>query len=451
MRRFLLLAALLAAVPAGAVTLDWIYVGNPGNTADTASNCIDAPVDCGSVPYEYRISKYEVTNAQYAEFLNAVAKADLYPGFDTLYGNEMATNPNGGIIRSGSSGSYTYAVKPGHENNPVVYVSLGDALRFVNWLQNGQPVAPQGPATTEDGSYTLPGPSTVGGRNPDAGIVLPTENEWYKAAYYDPTSAAYFTYPTGSNTAPLSTVPPGGENAANYKDLVTGYALTGSKILDGTFNYLTDVGAYADSASPYGTFDQGGSVWEMTETQVIRGGTWALDASFLASSGYLSWTTVIVQSGLVGFRVASLVPECSDGLDNDGDGLIDLADPGCADLSDLDEHSPTLPCDDGADNDGDGLVDYRAAGGGDPPCASPTSPREKTECQDGINNDYGAGIDFDGGASLNGGVPLSTPDPQCVGRPWRNSEAIGPACGLGFEIALIAPLLARLMRRRTRA
>jgi hypothetical protein len=142
------------------------------------------------------------------------------------------------------------------------------------------------------------------------------------------------------------------------------------------------------------------------------------------------------------------VGECGDALDNDSDGLTDLADPGCADTWDLDEHALALTCDDGVDNDGDGWADYLAAGGGDPACASPTSLRENPQCQDGINNDYSPGIDFDGGASLNGGVPISTPDRQCVGMPWRNSEAVGAGCGLGFELVFLAPLLARLTRRR---
>ena len=148
------------------------------------------------------------------------------------------------------------------------------------------------------------------------------------------------------------------------------------------------------------------------------------------------------------FVLAGALPACGDGVDNDGDGQTDAgSDLGCAGVTDASERSPLFVCDDGEDNDGDGGVDFRPAGGGDLGCASPVSPREKTACQDGINNDYSPGIDFDGGASLNGGVPLSTPDPQCVGRPWRNSEAGGTACGLGFEVALLVPLLARRFAR----
>ncbi len=81
--------------------------------------------------YAYNIGKYEVTNAQYAEFLNAKAQTDTY----SLYNASMASC---GITRSGSAGSYNYGVTGGLGNRPVVYVSWFDAARFTNWLGNGQ-------------------------------------------------------------------------------------------------------------------------------------------------------------------------------------------------------------------------------------------------------------------------------------------------------------------------
>jgi spore coat protein A len=114
--------------------------------------------------------------------------------------------------------------------------------------------------------------------------------------------------------------------------------------------------------------------------------------------------------------------ECQDGLDNDGDGRTDHpADPGCASAADFLETSPSLPCDDGADGDGDGFTDHPD----DPGCRDPSWREEDPECQDGLDNDGRTGIDFDGGASLNGGVPLAAPDPQCVAA-WDRSEASAP-------------------------
>src|SRR4029453_19299266 len=81
MRLLLVLAALIVALPSGAVTIDWVTVGNPGNAADTpAANCFAA--SCGSVPGAYDIGKYELTNAEYAEFLNAKATSDPFALYD---------------------------------------------------------------------------------------------------------------------------------------------------------------------------------------------------------------------------------------------------------------------------------------------------------------------------------------------------------------------------------
>ena len=98
----------------------------------------------------YRISKYETTNAQYTEFLNAVAATDT----EGLYNFTMAYS---GITRSGDPGSFTYTTIAGREDIPVVKVSFYDALRFSNWLHNGQPTGAQSNATTENGAYTLLG------------------------------------------------------------------------------------------------------------------------------------------------------------------------------------------------------------------------------------------------------------------------------------------------------
>ncbi len=204
---FLAAAAFVIAGSAAANFIDFVEVGDPGNPTDTLTNCTQA--DCGSVATSYFIGKFEVTNQQYARFLNAVADTDP----NALYNTEMTTDARGGIVRSGSPGSYTYAAKNGRWYNPVVFVSFYDTLRFANWLHNGQPTAAQDLATTEDGAYTI----TQGGvatntivRNGGAEYFLPTENEWYKAAFYDTGLGSYYDYATSTNTKPVSGPPPGG-------------------------------------------------------------------------------------------------------------------------------------------------------------------------------------------------------------------------------------------------
>jgi streptogramin lyase len=148
------------------------------------------------------------------------------------------------------------------------------------------------------------------------------------------------------------------------------------------------------------------------------------------------------------FGVTAVLPRCDDGLDNDADGAWDAAgaaaDAGCTGPADPWEFELGRTCDDGLDNDGDGWEDFRIDGSGDPGCRLASSATENPQCQDGIDNDGKPGIDFDGGASRNGGVPLADPDPQCT-EPWRTRERAS-GCGLGFELALLLPLLGR--RRR---
>jgi len=311
MRRLLVLVALFFSLSAQAVTIDWVPIGNPNNSPDTPStNCYAA--DCGSVDHAYFISKYETTNAQYAEFLNAVAASDDPFG---LYDPAMRIS----LFFDLSTNRFFYSVPAGFENNPVIAVSWYDAVRFTNWLHNGQPTGEQDATTTEDGAYTFSGAETVDGRNGGARTFLPTENEWYKAAYYDAASATYFDYATGTDEQPTSQAPPE-LNSANFYDSTSGYAVTGSTIFDQVLNYLTDVGAYnSGSASPYGTFDQSGNVEEWNEQVVggsfrgYRGGSWALDLSYVAASSTY-YGDPGFEAGYRGFRVARLVPEPGPGL-----------------------------------------------------------------------------------------------------------------------------------------
>jgi formylglycine-generating enzyme required for sulfatase activity len=287
------LAACLSA-PASAVDIDWVSVGDPGNPADATGY--------GAVDEAYRIARTEVTNAQYVEFLNAVAAADP----NGLYAEEMGEpSDTGGITRSGVAGSYTYVAVAGREQKPVNFVSFWDAARFANWLHNGQPVGPQGTATTEDGAYTLSAGGIVSNsitRNPGATIFLPSEDEWYKAAYHDAVSGTYFDYPTATDVQTACSAPTSAANHANcFDDVVIGD--------------LTDVGAYPGSASPYDTFDQGGNLLEWNETIVtivssphfrgVRGGSYTDIAINLAASNRLSATPALEVQKL-GFRVASL-------------------------------------------------------------------------------------------------------------------------------------------------
>lgn len=274
----------------GLTSLDTVTVGNVGNAADSTGY--------GAVNYAYNIGKYEVTNSQYCEFLNAVAASDP----KNLYNTSMGSG-YGGITRNGVDGSYTYSVIVDRGDKPVNYVSWGDAVRFVNWLTNGQ-----GSGDTETGAYALNGAMSdaelLAVTVPDATqrqqwaqddtpyYLLPDEDEWYKAAYHknDGDTGNYFNYPTSSDL--ISTAD------ANY---------------DNSVGDTTDVGSYFDASSPYGTFDQGGNVLEWHEALVgscrgMRGGALDHPDSVLDASYPIGYHVPTFEVYGVGFRVVQ-VPE----------------------------------------------------------------------------------------------------------------------------------------------
>ena len=296
---------LLLPPSAAAVAIDWVTIADPGNACDPrAQGCF------GSVATAYRIGRTEVTNAQYADFLNAVAATDPNGLYSTLMGSIVS---NGGITRSAGPGGFEYSTIPGREDMPVIHASFYDALRFANWLHNGQPIGDQGDTTTEGGAYDITAQGIADNsitRNPDATVFLASEDEWYKAAYYDPVSMSYSLYPVGTNSQTVCSSPGATANRANCNNAV---------------GDITVVASYTGSASPYGTFDQGGNVSEWNEAIInvsnrgTRGGGFLNGAAFMAASNR---NVVTGPAGSMGFRVASVVPVA----DTDQDGVADGAD-----------------------------------------------------------------------------------------------------------------------------
>ena len=131
--------------------------------------------------------------------------------------------------------------------------------------------------------------------------------------------------------------------------------------------------------------------------------------------------------------------DCQDGIDNDGDDLVDYPqDKGCSAADDLSERRE---CNDGYDNDGDGITDFA---GGDLGCPTNNSTLEDGQCDDGRDNDLDGAIDADGGGA-------GPPDSYCAGDPSASTEAaqVTSGCGIGPELLVLAPLFA-LRRRRAR-
>ena len=284
---------------------DMMPIGNPGNVGNVISSGT-----FGAVSNLFNMSKSEVSYSQYAEFLNAAAKTDPY----SLYSTRMSGS-NGGIIRNGSSGSYTYSVKDATwGSRPVGFVTLYDAARFVNWLNNGEPANPTD-SQINNGAYTLSNsvdPAVALVRNIGASVFLPTRNEWYKAAFYGPAlndgSGSYFTYATALNTAPaVSTNPDAtGSNLALFNQS------TGANLLA--------VSGLANSDSAYGILNMAGNASEWLQDSTATQGYWiggwvqmstATQNTFGSSafSGSLQ-SSMSELSYAQGFRIAA-VPEPS--------------------------------------------------------------------------------------------------------------------------------------------
>ncbi len=315
----------LLSLPVGAVTIDWVTVGNPGNANESGTGF-------GAVAEVYSIMTYEWTNAQYVEFLNAVDPQGTNP--NGIYNALMASDPRAGITNSGTSDGSRYATRTNMGNKPVNYVDWWDVARVANWLQAGATTygtSVSGSTAINSGAYTLAGAisGVAPAKNSGAQYWVPSKNEWYKAAYYSPLlnsgAGGYYTYATQSNSAPtpvtattVGTGTSGGVspvttgNVANYNN----DAHWGSPVVQN--GNVTTVGSNGGS-SYYGTFDQSGNVLEWngqtsSSTSGLMGGSFkgvAADIDFTYNNS--SYPTSGFQDG-IGFRLVAVPEPASLGL-----------------------------------------------------------------------------------------------------------------------------------------
>lgn len=292
-----------------AVEVATVRVDSRGNSPDVRY----ASPGYGAVDHVYNIGAFEITAGQYTEFLNAVALTDAYGLYNPTMGDTGSSARGCNIQRSGSAGSYSYSVAPEWANRPVNYVSWGDAVRFANWMHNGQPTTGvQDATTTETGAYALNGMNTAAPllavtRGAGALWFVPTEDEWYKAAFHknDGPTGNYWDYATGTNAVPSNDVvsPDPGNNANFFQG---GYSV-GSPYL------RSEAGEFENSESPYGTFDQAGNVLEWNEAIISANGRGVRGGSFFAQEFNLRATYrggfgPLYETHDLGFRMAT-VPE----------------------------------------------------------------------------------------------------------------------------------------------
>ncbi|HLB34704.1 MAG TPA: SUMF1/EgtB/PvdO family nonheme iron enzyme, partial [Chthoniobacterales bacterium] len=309
-----------------ALDLEFVTIGDSGNASDQTVGYHAL----GAVDYEYQIGKYEVTAKQYCDFLKAVASKHDPHG---LYKTAMSTDQQAACIARMElpAGGYDYAPLVGRGKFPITYVSLYDAERYCNWLENGCPTSEQGKkivaASTEHGAYLFKkvGDQEMVEFNPEAHYYLPQENEWVKAAYYKGKgkNSGYWNYPTQHNIAPCNGY---GDrtNQANYK--------TPSILWQTKNDGITPVDCFNQSVGSYGTYDMGGNVAEWTSSlnasslAIVRGGSWKSEYSIYGNNELMRTAPPksydpSEATNFIGFRVASsLVPTTQEPSKQERDG-----------------------------------------------------------------------------------------------------------------------------------
>jgi formylglycine-generating enzyme required for sulfatase activity len=259
--------------------MEFVTIGNPNNAADTTG----APNPAGAVGYTYGIGKFEVSE-------------DMITKYNANFGTA-----NSLVITKDTRGTA----------KPATSVSWNEAARFVNWLNTSTGGFAAYKFTTggvnDDialwtAADTLDYDSANPYRSKRATYVLPSYNEWYKAAYYNPSNSTYYDFTNGSNTAPTAVASGTGAGTAVYNQPFA----QGPADVD-----------QAGGLSPYGVMGLGGNVWEWEESSFdlansssssfrgFRGGDWNNDSSLLSSSSRLG-IDPSVEDFSIGFRVASL-------------------------------------------------------------------------------------------------------------------------------------------------
>jgi formylglycine-generating enzyme required for sulfatase activity len=285
-------------------SMEFVTIGNPGNAADTTGS----PNPAGKVRYSYDIGKFEVSRLMIERYNSE---------FGVANGLEISL-----------SDAFRYSFRDRDDNVyfltnsllPATGVSWNEAARFVNWLNTSTGNVAAYKFTTngvnDDIDLWTPGDAGYDASNPYrnslAKYVLPSYNEWYKAAYYDPNTRTYWDFPTGSNTAPNEVSGGTDPNTAVYRNGTAPAPNPETPDTPAETNF-------AGGLSPYGVMGLGGNVFEWEESSFdlansnvstsrgFRGGSWSNRSDYLLSS--VRYSSIPSNfSNDIGFRVASVSP-----------------------------------------------------------------------------------------------------------------------------------------------
>ncbi len=323
---FVLAVIATLAAPASAAIdpnsgIDFVTVGAVNNPAWTGANSYNN--GRGSVGYEYNIGKFEVTTAQWVEFLNAAFDR---PSNDQI---PFVARPTvfSGFAVPGNNGGIRWTVPAGTEMRGVGGITWRTAAIYCNWLHNGKGTDR---AAFLSGAYDV---STFGyvqsvgysdqlTRSAGARYWIPSLDEWLKAAHYDPnktnpdgTLGGWWTYSNGTDT-PLRYAPPG------LFDPQGNPSQANASFVGPSNPYLIPLGSYPDTTSPFGLLDVAGMTSEWTEEpyailgtitgRISDGSAWAVYAGTNGVmdniAAYVGTPAPNTVNAIYGLRIASSVP-----------------------------------------------------------------------------------------------------------------------------------------------
>jgi formylglycine-generating enzyme required for sulfatase activity len=313
--------------------INWVEIGDPGNPPYVGMDPFDLVYGRGGVDYPYRISRLEVTTAQWMEFVNSYStRADEWATFamPSHWGADWDLTWDGpGIL-------WKLKDEPGAGLRPMAGVSWRECAMFCNWLHNGKGTSLWAIA---DGAYETstfehvkdgPGFTDQDAHHPDAMYWIPTLDEWLKAAHWDtdklgPGKGGWWDYVHMSDEGPpVAGLPGEGETNAELE-------------LPDNAHWDIPLGSYPETRTPWGLLDASGGAGEYVEDwlriQPQQYRMW--DGQFAGDGfgpGFEHWLEPIWSPGAqpptgsyqIGLRVASRFEPCAP--DCNADGVLNMLD-----------------------------------------------------------------------------------------------------------------------------